>query len=332
MTTTPESWEQQLRDPAHAIPDTTLSTLDRLRERIAEALNSAFESSGNSDLDAHRRHSAHQYSGWCYVCQGDTAKLANAVMRVVGPELKRRDAAHRNDLVRHINVTQSLTTELAREQDRADDVARKYDEARLKLTRFESMFGDVNTARARLDGLEAIAAELREELGDLRHNLAQRAYCAPDTDDATMLDQLDKRVRDLVRERDNARAERDEAHGSADEYYALAETAATQRAALWHLLRKQTRQMRIWRRRANTAITEAVEQTARDMQRAGQLRRELNEARARIDKARDLLDKGHPIDAYLALSEPATDTTPGWTFTVEEIDLTTPTNPTTEES
>lgn len=34
-----------------------------------------------------------------------------------------------------------------------------------------------------------------------------------------------------------------------------------------------------------TTLTEAVEQTARDMQRAGQLRRQLDEARAAITTA-----------------------------------------------
>lgn len=68
-------------------------------------------------------------------------------------------------------------------------------------------------------------------------------------------------------------------------------------AALWDLLKRQTRISRVWRRRATTAIADAVEQTARDMQRAGQLRHERDEARAEVERLRD------------ALSEPAAEPT-----------------------
>lgn len=116
-----------------------------------------------------------------------------------------------------------------------DPLLRERDEALSELTRWQSMFGSVDTAQALLDGREAIAAELRDR--------AERAEAE-------------------VRRHIDA--------GQRDDEKITALTA--ERAALWHLLRKQTRQMRIWRRRANTAITEAVEQTVRDMQRAGQLR------------------------------------------------------------
>lgn len=72
-------------------------------------------------------------------------------------------------------------------------------------------------------------------------------------------------LRDIMRERDEARAER---------------------AALWDLLKRKTRESRTWRRRASTAIADAVEQTARDMQRCGQLRHDLAEARAELDRLR----------------------------------------------
>lgn len=187
------------------------------------------------------------------------------------------------------NALQSLAYEEQQREDaeaRADDLARQLDEARLKLTRFESMFGDVDTAQARLDGQEAIAAELRDR--------AERA-------EAEVRHHIDA--------------------GQRDDEKITALTA--ERAALWHLLRKQTRQMRIWRRRANTAITEAVEQTARDMQRAGQLRRERDEARhlaktalLRIGEALRLCDP-HPLRhpdtqraIRAALSEPAADACP----------------------
>jgi hypothetical protein len=124
-----------------------------------------------------------------------------------------------------------------------DPLLRERDEALSELTRWQSMFGSVDTAQALLDGREAIAAELRDR--------AERA-------EAEVRHHIDA--------------------GQRDDEKITALTA--ERAALWHLLRKQTRQMRIWRRRANTAITEAVEQTVRDMQRAGQLRRERDEARA----------------------------------------------------
>ena len=44
-----------------------------------------------------------------------------------------------------------------------DPLLREIDEARLELTRWQSMFGDVDTAQARLDGQEAINKELRDE-------------------------------------------------------------------------------------------------------------------------------------------------------------------------
>lgn len=139
-----------------------------------------------------------------------------------------------------------------------DPLLRERDEALSELTRWQSMFGSVDTAQALLDGREAIAAELRDR--------AERA-------EAEVRRHIDAGQRD------------DEKN-----------TALTaERAALWHLLRKQTRQMRIWRRRANTAITEAVEQTVRDMQRAGQLRRERDEARAEVDRLRSRIADAHKV-------------------------------------
>ncbi|OQO89910.1 hypothetical protein B1813_18900 [Saccharomonospora piscinae] len=63
---------------------------------------------------------------------------------------------------------------------------------------------------------------------------------------------------------------------AADIAHAEVERLTAERAALWHLLRKQTRQVRTWRRRAHEAIAEAVEDTGRHVQHCGQLRRELD--------------------------------------------------------
>jgi len=82
---------------------------------------------------------------------------------------------------------------------------------------------------------------------------------------------------------------------AADIAHAEVERLTAERAALWHLLRKQARKVRTWRRRANTAVTEAVEQTARDMQRAGQLRREHDEARAEVDRLRSRIADAHKV-------------------------------------
>ena len=74
---------------------------------------------------------------------------------------------------------------------------------------------------------------------------------------------------------------------AADIAHAEVERLTAERAALWHLLRKQTRRMRTWRRRANEAIADAVEDAGRYMQRARQLRRELDEARAEVERLRE---------------------------------------------
>lgn len=49
-----------------------------------------------------------------------------------------------------------------------DPLLRERDEALSELTRWQSMFGSVDTAQALLDGREAIAAELRDRAGRLR--------------------------------------------------------------------------------------------------------------------------------------------------------------------
>lgn len=49
-----------------------------------------------------------------------------------------------------------------------DPLLRERDEALSELTRWQSMFGSVDTAQALLDGREAIAAELRDRAGQLR--------------------------------------------------------------------------------------------------------------------------------------------------------------------
>ena len=138
-------------------------------------------------------------------------------------------------------------------------------------------------------GMEEIRLALVEHTERLYEALGWPVDLDPD-DAAT-------RAAELRAERDQACADRDDAHATADEYYALAETAAAQRAALWHLLRKQTRAVRTWRRRANEAIAEAVEQTARDMKRSARLRAELDDARAELKRLR------------AQLTEPVTDTT-----------------------
>ncbi|WP_158886166.1 hypothetical protein [Amycolatopsis anabasis] len=61
-----------------------------LREQYKQALdNAAFEPSGNADVDRFRKHANHEYDGWCFVCQGDTAALANLLAQLRGEELAR---------------------------------------------------------------------------------------------------------------------------------------------------------------------------------------------------------------------------------------------------
>lgn len=189
MTTTPESWEQQLRDAAHTIPDT--EGMEAIRHALID-------------------HTIRLYTalGWSVDLDPDDA-LA-----------------------------------------RAAEMARQLDEARLELTRWQSMFGDVDTARARLDGLEALAAELRRERDEAR------AYAKHAVKEATAVN------RRLVDELERLRAQHDRV-------------------------------------------------------------RELHPPEEQHDRtwcAHD--DHAWPCPTYTALSEPAVDTTPGWTFTVEEINLT----------
>jgi len=136
VTTTPESWEQQLRDAAHTIPDT--EGMEAIRHALID-------------------HTIRLYTalGWSVDLDPDDA-LA-----------------------------------------RAAEMARQLDEARLELTRWQSMFGDVDTARARLDGLEALAAELRRERDEAR------AYAKHAVKEATAVN------RRLVDELERLRAQHD---------------------------------------------------------------------------------------------------------------------------
>jgi hypothetical protein len=76
------------------------------------------------------------------------------------------------------------------------------------LDRIELVADRLREARAERDELRAHGVardigeaneQLRAELDDLRHNLAQRAFTAPDADIETMLTSLDSRIRDALR-------------------------------------------------------------------------------------------------------------------------------------
>ena len=58
--------------------------------------------------------------------------------------------------------------------------------------------GEPSRSKGAIECAIRLLRSLRAELDDLRYNLAQRAFTAPDADDATMLASLDARIRDAL--------------------------------------------------------------------------------------------------------------------------------------
>jgi hypothetical protein len=182
-----------------------------LRERIAETLKTCHMHPEWPNA----RHDEHIRDGACHLCRGDVDALTTALVPVF-------EQAH-GDLVAKVAEQHEIIQGWARYGERV-----KADRVR---------FGDMLIAALGLQD-ERVGrhfhhlvpeackeiARLRAELGDLRFNLSQRAFTAPDADDATMLSSLDARIADAVASRSTP---------------ALPDGAAEKRAAglrLWSLI------------------------------------------------------------------------------------------------
>lgn len=153
---------------------------------------------------------------------------------------------------------------------------------------------------ARLDGQEAINRKLRKESERLREHIAELYDCLEipkNTDPKAAVYQaggLHDAYEGLGQLWEDA-VKAAEAAGITDDTAAVPEDV-----------------IKVLHRQRDEARTEVEQMQVRHLElhhRIDELGSHTQELQGRIDKALELLNRGYPVDAYLALSEPAADTT-----------------------